>query len=67
MTIGQIIRHRRKKMQITARAMAKEIGVHEEFVYRWEKDKHTPSLENAITLADFFGCTLDELVGRINK
>lgn len=54
-------------MQITSRALAKELGVHEQIIYRWETDKHTPSLENAITLADFFGCTLDDLVGRIKK
>ena len=64
MTIGEIIRHRRKKMEISGIELAERLGVKPTVVYRWETGEVYPSLLNAITLADFFGCSLDELVGR---
>ena len=39
-------------------------GVREEYIRRYEKDKIMPGILNAISLADAFGVSLDELVGR---
>lgn len=64
MTIGEIIRHRRKKLEISGTELAKIIGVNSNEIYRWETGEAFPSLLNAISLADFFGCSLDNLVGR---
>lgn len=62
-TIGQNIRRLRKNLKMSGRAVAEAIGVQKTVYYRWETDEATPSLLNAISLADYFGCTLDELVG----
>lgn len=63
-TIGQNIRRLRKSLKMSGRAVAVAMGVQKTVYYRWETDEATPSLLNAISLADIFGCTLDELVGR---
>lgn len=63
-TIGQNIRRLRKNLKMSGCVVAVEIGVQKTVYYRWETDEVTPSLLNAISLADFFGCSVDELVGR---
>ena len=49
---------------MTPHELAKAIGVNHQNIYRWESGKTQPSLEMCIRLADFFGVSLDELVGR---
>ena len=65
MTIGEILRNLRTKREMSAREIAEGIGVTTDLIYRWEKGEIYPSLLNAISLADFFGCSLDNLVGRV--
>lgn len=65
MTIGEIIRHRRKKLEISGTELAEIIGVNSNVIYRWETGETFPSLLNAISLADYFNCSLDDLVGRV--
>ena len=64
MTIGEIIRQKRKDKEVSVAELADMFGVTNNTIYRWETNEVYPSLLNAITLADFFGCSLDELVGR---
>lgn len=52
----------RKKMGLTQAELAQEIGVSGRALNSWECGQRWPKIEDAIKLAEFFGCTLDELV-----
>lgn len=54
----------RKEMKISQAKIAEKLDVAQQCVSRWEKDLSEPTLNNLIGLADFFGVSLDYLVGR---
>ena len=64
MTIGEIIKQKRIERGLSQRAMAKELGVANMVLCWWEKDHNLPSLLSLWDLADYFGCSMDELCGR---
>lgn len=64
MTIGQSIRQHRNRLGISQLDLANRLGIHPINISWWENDKVFPSILNTIGLADAFGITLDELVGR---
>lgn len=65
MTIGESIRDKRLRMGITQKALAEKMYVSgKNTVGLWERDEATPTIYNLCDLADIFGVTLDELVGR---
>lgn len=43
--------------------LAKRTGISQQNISFWENNKRIPSIDFCITLAKFYGCTLDELVG----
>ena len=52
----------RKKKGMPRAELAKAMGVSERSIEAWESGQRWPKIEDAIKLAEFFGCTLDELV-----
>ena len=64
MTLGQTIKRMREKKKISRDELAEQLDIHVNSIIGWENDKHCPSLFFTICIADAFGCTLDELVGR---
>ena len=64
MTLGNIIAQYRKKMNITQETLAKQLGVTNQAVSKWESDQCCPDVTLLPKLADIFGITLDELFGR---
>lgn len=54
----------RKETKVSQLKVANKLGVAQQCVSRWEKDLSEPTLSNLIGLADFFGVSLDYLVGR---
>lgn len=44
--------------------LAKDLKISNQSTIAWHKGKSIPTMENLIKIADYFGCTLDELVGR---
>ena len=64
MTIGEIIRSHRKKLGMSQSTLAKRVGIQQTQLSGYETDSHVPSLFCAECIADVFGITLDELVGR---
>lgn len=49
---------------LSLRAVARDMDISNETLNSWMLGSSVPSLANAIMIADFFGMTLDELVGR---
>lgn len=64
MTIGKSIKRHRQERDMRQCDLAKALGVNQCVVSFWESERCEPTLFYAICLADVFGITLDELVGR---
>ena len=60
--IGLKLKLAREKAGISAADCAKEIGLTVHAYRRWERGEVEPRVSQAITLAELFGCTLDELL-----
>ena len=63
-TFGQNLKRMRKEVAVSQHKLANSIGVTQQCVSDWEKDKIEPTMSNLCKLADFFDVTIDYLVGR---
>lgn len=57
-----ILKELRESRGLQQKDIAKFLGISESSICLYEKGKREPPIEVLIKLADFFGCTLDELV-----
>ena len=64
MDYGKIFKEFRNEKKLSQRDLAKLTGISQQAISFWEQDKRTPNMDDCIKLADFYGITLDELVGR---
>ena len=64
MNYGKIFKELRIEKGLSQRDLAKETGISQQAISFWEQDKRTPNMDDCIKLADFYGISLDELVGR---
>ena len=64
MNIGKSILELRKRMNITQEELAAELGVTAAAVSKWENSYTLPDILMLCALADYFGVTTDELLGR---
>lgn len=62
--IGYKIRSFRLKKKMTQRQLAEEIGVDRTSLSAYENSKRTPDIFILWHMADIFGVSLDDLVGR---
>lgn len=58
------IREFRKKSGLTMKELGQIVGVAESTISLYETGKHQPDIEILTQIADFFGTTIDSLVGR---
>lgn len=63
-TIGKEIQKLRKEKRMTQEALAAEMGVTIGAVSKWETGNAFPDIPMLCALADYFGVTTDELLGR---
>ena len=63
-TFGEKIKELRKEKHITQKAMANTLSVTVSTLSHWECDYQEPSFKDVSRLADFFGCSVDYLLGR---
>ncbi len=54
----------RAEKGLSQRDMAKELRVSQATYNNWENEKTQPSIEQLIALAEFFGVSVDYLIGR---
>ena len=57
----------RKKCGLTQEELAKKLGVTFQAVSKWENAKTAPDISFLPTMAELFGCYIDELFGKIVK
>jgi len=43
--------------------MSKQTGIPSSQIYNWKNRKYAPSIDSVIKLADYFGITVDEMLG----
>ena len=63
-TIGDFLRQQRELAGLTQGELARQTGITQAAISRWEDNLRIPNIETCIKLADFYGISLDELVGR---
>lgn len=62
--VARIIREKREALGLTQLELCKRLGIGTGQVYGWESGQHLPGAWSLCLLADEFGCTVDELLGR---
>lgn len=62
--IGKKIKELRELKGSTQEELAKFLGVAPQTVYKYEKNINEPDLETTSKIADYFGISVDELLGR---
>ena len=58
------IKELREEKQISQKKLAEIIETSQRNIGRWENKENEPSYTQIVKLADFFGCSIDYLVGR---
>lgn len=64
---GIEIKYQRESNGYSQRELSKLTGIKQQNISRWENNQAIPSIENCEILADFYGITIDELIGRDTK
>ncbi|MDE7453127.1 MAG: helix-turn-helix domain-containing protein [Clostridia bacterium] len=64
MNIGEAIKYQREINGFTQSAVSKATGISQPKLSYFESGKHLPLIDDCIRLADFYGITIDELIGR---
>lgn len=63
-TLGKRISYHRKHLSLTQEQLAERVGVSAQAVSKWENDLSCPDINLLPQLADIFGITVDELLGK---
>ena len=63
MTIGEELKYQRVNRNYSQSLLAEKTGISQPKISYYESGKHSPSIEDCIKIADFYGIPLDELVG----
>ena len=58
------IQEYRKQKKWTQEELAKRLGVERSAVAKWESGKSQPQAARLVALAEIFGCSVDEILGR---
>ena len=64
MEFSVILRRLRKEREITQTELGKNLNYTPSTISDWENERSEPSIVQLRLVADFFGCTIDYLVGR---
>lgn len=60
---GETLRYWREINGYTQQKLADETGIKQENISRWEANKVIPNIDFCVQLADFYGISVDELIG----
>ena len=61
------IKDLRLKSSLTQKQLGIQLGVSQQIVSRWEREKLIPSLDMITKMSEFFGVTMDYISGRSNS
>lgn len=63
-SLGQILQRFRKRANLTQEEVATKLNITPQAVSKWENDVSAPDISLLGEIADMFGVTVDELLGR---
>ena len=63
-SVGQALKYQREIKGLSQSELARKTGLTQQMISWWESDKGLPGIEPCVTLADFYGISLDDLIGR---
>ena len=66
-TIGRNLRRLRKTNRLTQEQLAKKLNITRQTLSNYETGKRLPDIYGLITVADIFGVSFDEIIGRDKK
>ena len=61
---GEALKYQRDIAELSQHQLANKTGIKQENISRWERGEVLPNIDFCVQLADFYGLSLDELVGR---
>ncbi|MBD5132584.1 MAG: helix-turn-helix transcriptional regulator [Clostridiales bacterium] len=61
---GEELKYQRKRRNKTLMQVEADTGISNSNLSRWENGKVLPNIDFCVILADYYGITLDELIGR---
>ncbi len=61
---GQEMKYHRELNKISQQVLAEKTGIKQSNISRWESGKVMPTIDFCVKLADFYGISVDELIGR---
>lgn len=61
---GEVLRELRKERKVSQRELGELLGISDRNIRFYESGEHRPDFEGLLLLADYFGVSLDYLVGR---
>lgn len=61
---SDILKQLMKESSVNQVKLSKDIGVSQSAISAWLLNKKEPSITSLWLLADYFNCTVDELIGR---
>lgn len=64
MDYGEALKYQRESAELSQLELSKKTGISHQNINRWEKGKVLPNIDFCVKLADFYGISLDELIGR---
>ncbi|MDE7454885.1 MAG: helix-turn-helix domain-containing protein [Clostridia bacterium] len=67
MNYGEALRYAREEKGLSQLELAEKTGISHQNINRWESGKVLPNIDFCVKLANFYGITLDELVGRTTE
>ena len=67
MSIGKTLRNERSKKGLTQVETAKELGISNVVLNRYEKDERQPDIWMVNKLASYYNCSVDYLLGNTNQ
>lgn len=61
--IGKALKEQRKNNGYTQEQLSKATGIVQPNISAWENNVYSPNIEFCVQLADFYGISVDELIG----
>lgn len=61
---GEEFKFHRQKANLSQQDLAKLINTSQQNISRWENNEVEPSISFCVALADYYGISIDELIGR---
>lgn len=60
---GNAIKSQRELFGYSQTALSKKTNISQQIISKWERNETIPSIDMCVQLAQFYGITIDELIG----